>query len=89
MDCHLELGNNACLAKLLHLNSVQMHKVGNTENLLWSGLLSKPMSGSQFTNFLEKYLGVNRYILQVTIKPINSIAWCSGAAQDYIEDAQN
>lgn len=87
LDCHVELGNNACLAKLMHLNSIQMHKVGNTENLLWSGLLSKPMSSSLFTNFLEKLFGRKPLHIAGNDKTITSIAWCSGAAQDYIEDA--
>ena len=87
LDCHIELGNNACLAKLLLVDSVQMHKVGSTENLLWSGKLIKPVTSTLFTEFLAKVFGRTPLHIAGNNKTINSIAWCSGAAQDYIEDA--
>jgi dinuclear metal center YbgI/SA1388 family protein len=87
LDCHLELGNNACLAKLLLLESVQMHKAGNTENLLWSGKLPNPMESQLFTAFLEKVFGRKPLHIAGNNKLISSIAWCSGAAQDFIEEA--
>lgn len=87
LDCHIELGNNAGLAKLLLLESVQMHKAGNTENLLWSGKLPNPMDSSIFTQLLEKVLGRKPLHIAGNNKIISSIAWCSGAAQDFIEDA--
>ncbi|BCA95072.1 GTP cyclohydrolase 1 type 2 [Legionella antarctica] len=87
LDCHPELGNNACLAKLLLLESIQMHKAGNTENLLWSGKLAHPMSNPMFTQFLEKILGRKPLYIAGSNNIIKSIAWCSGAAQDFIEDA--
>jgi dinuclear metal center YbgI/SA1388 family protein len=87
LDCHIEIGNNAGLAKLLLLESVQMHKAGNTENLLWSGKLPNPMDSRIFTQFLEKILGRKPLHIAGNNKMISSIAWCSGAAQDFIEDA--
>ena len=57
LDCHPELGNNACLAKLFDVDSVQMHRAGGTDNLLWSGKLSKSMTNPEFTEFLTKKLG--------------------------------
>lgn len=87
LDCHIELGNNACLAKMFLLDSVQMHKAGGTENLLWSGKLISPMTSTLFTEFLEKTLGRKPLHIAGNNKTINSIAWCSGAAQDFIVDA--
>jgi dinuclear metal center YbgI/SA1388 family protein len=87
LDCHLELGNNACLAKLLLVDSVQMHKAGKTENLLWSGKLNKSMSGQELAVFLENTLGRKPLYIAANDKMIRSIAWCSGGAQDFIEDA--
>jgi len=87
LDCHPELGNNACLAKLFLVDSVQMHKAGGTDNLLWSGKLFEAMSGKKFTEFLEKKLGQNPVHISGNDKPIRHIAWCSGAAQDFIEEA--
>ena len=87
LDCHPELGNNACIARLLVLESVQMHKAGTTENLLWSGKLSKPMDATLFSNFLEQQFGRKPLHIEGNNQMINSIAWCSGAAQDFIEEA--
>lgn len=87
LDCHPELGNNATLAKLLLLDSVQMHKVGKVDNLLWTGSLSKSMSGIQFNDLLESILRRKPLHIDGTDKTIRSIALCTGAAQDYIEDA--
>lgn len=87
LDCHPELGNNACIAQLLSLESIEMHKVNNTTNLLWSGKLPAPMSTKQFSDFLEKKLGRPPLHIPGNDKEINAIAWCTGAAQDFIEDA--
>ncbi|HAT9430847.1 TPA: Nif3-like dinuclear metal center protein, partial [Legionella pneumophila subsp. pneumophila] len=74
-------------ANLLLIESHEMHKVNNTANLLWSGKLSKAMNSEQFSSFLEHKLG--RYPVHIAgnEKMIHSIAWCTGAAQDFIEEA--
>ncbi|KTD47704.1 Nif3-like dinuclear metal center hexameric protein [Legionella quateirensis] len=87
LDCHPELGNNACLAKLLLLDSVQMHKVGSTENMLWTGLLPEQMTDTQFNDVLEHSFGRKPLHIAGNSKDIKSIALCTGAAQDYIENA--
>jgi dinuclear metal center YbgI/SA1388 family protein len=87
LDCHPVLGNNACLAKLLVLDSVKMHKIGSTENLLWSGVLPQAMGGAQFSEFLEGILGRKPLHIDANNKPIQSVALCTGGAQDYIENA--
>lgn len=87
LDCHLELGNNACLAKLFSIQSVKTHKVANIEHLLWSGVLSAPMSGIALAAFLSKQLAREPLHVSGSAREINRIAWCSGAAQDYIEHA--
>ncbi len=89
LDCHIELGNNACLAKLLPISSFKTHKANKMENLLWSGTLAKPMHGNVFAELLEKKFGQRPGHIAGTDKEISSIAWCTGAAQDYIEDAWN
>ncbi|RUR08959.1 Nif3-like dinuclear metal center hexameric protein [Legionella sp. km772] len=87
LDCHLELGNNACLAKFFPLQSISAHKVGNIDNLLWAGVLDKPVEADSLTELIARKL--NRTPLHVSAikQPIRSIAWCSGGAQDYIEEA--
>nr|WP_298627131.1 Nif3-like dinuclear metal center hexameric protein [uncultured Legionella sp.] len=87
LDCHPELGNNACLANLLLLDTVQMHKAGGTENLLWSGMLPQSMMGEQFSEFIEGILGRKPLHIDGANKPVRSVALCTGGAQDYIENA--
>lgn len=87
LDCHLELGNNACLGKLLVIDSVKTHKVGGVDNLLWSGSLPKPMPAKQFAAFIEQKFNRTPTHIAASDKLISRIAWCSGGAQDYLVEA--
>jgi len=87
LDCHPDLGNNACLAELLALESVQMHLAGKTPNLLWSGQLAEPMVASKFSEYLAEKLKREPICVSGSDKPISRLAWCTGAAQDFIVDA--
>ncbi|MGL5743090.1 MAG: Nif3-like dinuclear metal center hexameric protein [Legionella sp.] len=87
LDCHPDLGNNACLAKLFEVDKVHMHRAGATDNLLWSGVLTQTMNPDQFSEFLAIKLKRAPIFVAGGNKPITHIAWCSGGAQDFIEDA--
>jgi dinuclear metal center YbgI/SA1388 family protein len=87
LDCHLELGNNACLAKLFPVHAIKIHKIGSVDNLLWSGTAIPPITADALAEYIE--IKLNRKPLHIigNNKPITSLAWCSGGAQDYIEEA--
>ncbi|MFJ1268133.1 Nif3-like dinuclear metal center hexameric protein [Legionella lytica] len=87
LDCHLDLGNNACLAKLFEVNSIQMHRVGGTDNLLWSGELATVMTNKELNQFLAGKLGRQPLMIEGHNRKVSRIAWCSGGAQDYITEA--
>jgi len=87
LDCHPDLGNNACLAELLALESVQMHRAGKTLNLLWSGHLAKPLMAGDLAKYLGEKLKREPLHVSGSDKPISQLAWCTGAAQDFIVDA--
>jgi len=87
LDCHLELGNNACLARILNLTSVKMHQIGKIANLLWSGSLPKSQTPHGFSAIIQEKLDRQPLHIAGNAKQIQNIAWCSGAAQDYIEEA--
>jgi len=87
LDCHLELGNNACLAKLFSFQSINTHKVGGVDNLLWSGLLERSIEKDSLKDHIASKLNREPVHIVANNKAINSIAWCSGGAQDYIEEA--
>ncbi len=87
LDCHPELGNNACLAKMLALDAFAMHEVDKTANLLWSGSLAKAMTAAQLSISLQEKLNKKPLHIIGPQKTIKRLAWCSGAAQDLIEKA--
>ena len=87
LDCHPDLGNNACLGKMFLVDSIQTHRAGSIDNVLWSGTLSEVMSAEVFTEFLEIKLSRKPVFIAGHDRIIRSIAWCSGAAQEFIEDA--
>ena len=89
LDCHPDIGNNACLGKLLDIDSVTMHTIGRVKQLLWSGILSQPVTASQFANRIHQQLNRAPLHIRGSDRPIQTVAWCSGGAQDYIEQAND
>lgn len=87
LDCHPVIGNNACLATLLNINEIQMHEVKKIPNLLWEGKLANPITASAFVAVLTKALDRKPTCVSGSTKPIQRLAWCSGAADDLIENA--
>jgi dinuclear metal center YbgI/SA1388 family protein len=87
IDCHPDLGNNACLADLFGVENIKMHPAGGIENLLWTGSLEKPIPADKFAMFLSQKLNRQPIHIPATQTTIQHIAWCSGGAQDYIENA--
>ena len=87
LDCHLEFGNNACLGKLFELHSISTHRVKATPDLLWSGYFAEGKNAADVLTFLTEKLQRTPMHIAGNNKPIKHIAWCSGAAQDFIEQA--
>ena len=87
LDAHATLGNNACLATLLCANSVQMHTVDGTPQLLWSGELSMAITADELKTRLQNILDRDPLLISGGTKVIQRIAWCSGAAQSLIDQA--
>jgi dinuclear metal center YbgI/SA1388 family protein len=87
LDCHLEIGNNACIAKLLNVRDIKTHCQGKNRDLLWSGRLEQPFNPTDFSQFLQKKFSREPIHMPCAKSAIEHIAWCSGAAQDFIEDA--
>lgn len=87
LDCHLELGNNACLGQLFAAQALTSHRAGKTDHLLWSGSLPTQYSPSDFTAFLAEQFKRTPLAIIANDKPIRHIAWCTGGAQDFIDDA--
>jgi dinuclear metal center YbgI/SA1388 family protein len=84
LDAHPEFGNNAALGRMLGLE-LNAPAAGLPE-LVMCGELPEPLSAADFSALISERLG--REPLRVGNGParISRIAWCTGAAQDYIED---
>lgn len=89
LDCHLELGNNVQLAKLLGLKNIVSYEVDGVADLLWLGELSDEQNVQQFSEQIKNKLNHQPlYLGNGVQQKITTIAWCSGAAQKYIVQAK-
>jgi len=87
LDCHLTIGNNACLGRLLRVSEIQTHAIGDTPHLLWSGRLQDGLTPEGLSQLIDKQLHRMPLHIPGTTSLIEQIAWCTGAAEDYIEHA--
>lgn len=80
LDFHELYGNNVQLAKLLgiKLKVILMKYV--------YGELSVSISGKNFAKHIEKCLNQKPLYIPGKTKQIKTIAWCSGAGQEHIEE---
>ena len=85
LDAHLELGNNAQLAAKLGLSVEGVASIEG-QDLLFHGLTSAPMSGLEFAHHIASRL--DRAPLHIeSDRAVSKVAWCTGGAQGYIEQA--
>ena len=86
LDIHPELGNNAELARLLEID-VEGGLEGHPQSVAMFGKLRKPMTGAEFASKINQVL--NREPLHIAPenadKMIETVGWCTGGGQDYIE----
>ncbi|EGA63816.1 Nif3-like dinuclear metal center hexameric protein [Vibrio brasiliensis] len=86
LDIHPQLGNNAELARLLEIE-VEGGMEGHEQSVAMFGRLKQPMSGGEFAHKINTVL--NRQPLHIApedeSKLIETIGWCTGGGQDYIE----
>jgi dinuclear metal center YbgI/SA1388 family protein len=85
LDAHPGLGNNRGLARRLGILEARPTDAGR--GLLWQGRLEAPMTGTLLARRLSQVLDRSALHVAVLSDPIESIAWCTGAAQGFIEEA--
>jgi len=85
LDAHPQLGNNARLAELLGLVGARPTAAG--KGLLWCGELPEAASLEALAGHVTQALGRVPLTIPAGGRPIRRIAWCSGAAQGYLEQA--
>lgn len=85
LDAHAQLGNNRRLGDLLGV--VDAAPGGGGEVPVWIGRLAEPMSGAVLASHVDSVLGRRPLHVPAAERPIERLAWCTGAAQGFIEQA--
>ena len=86
LDAHAEVGNNVQLGKVLEWPIVRYL---DDKNMLPVAEFPQPMALSQVGDHVSRKLGRSAQILGNPQKPVQTVAWCTGAAQSYIQQAVN
>ncbi|BDF93912.1 MULTISPECIES: Nif3-like dinuclear metal center hexameric protein [Pseudoalteromonas] len=88
LDVHPEIGNNAQLALLLDLEmTAGLEPMANSVAV--KGRLKTPLSAEDFAQKIAKVLDREPLVSSVRDEPIETIAWCTGGGQGYIDLAAN
>jgi len=84
LDAHPEVGNNAALARQLGLR--EEGRAADMD-LLCYGTLDDSRSAGQWVQDIGKVLGRDALLLGRADKTVRRVAWCTGGAQGYFEQA--
>ncbi len=87
LDAHPEFGNNARLGVLLGIRSESGLRPGESRPVGNIGVLEAPVSAEDFAARVAKVLGREPLLESAGARPVQRVAWCTGAAQSMIEDA--
>lgn len=87
LDAHPDYGNNAQLARILNFKRLGTFGQGSGPDIGMFGELASPMAGEQFADFIESRLVRPPLYISGDDRLIKTIGWCTGAAQNYIEQA--
>lgn len=87
LDAHPELGNNAQLGKLLGFKTEGGLQPGEPRPIGNVGVLDAPLTLAQLEALVAARLGRPPLAIHGGDHPIKRVAWCTGGAQDYIEQA--
>lgn len=88
LDIHPVLGNNAQLAKAMSWRvHGQASFPGVLDGLVWYGEPESSMTLEQLGRSISVRLGRDAQVIGDPRRSIQSIAWCTGAAQNYINEA--
>lgn len=84
LDAHIELGNNTLLGKKLGI--IEEGRFGE-QNVAVYGHFPESVSLDGLEELLSSNLSRKPLIIGDPHKPVRRIAWCTGAAQNYFEEA--
>lgn len=84
LDVHPDLGNNKQLAEKLDI-TITDSLDPKLDNLVLLGTLNEKLSGPEFADKIEMALQRKPLHLPGNDRPIQTVAWCTGAGQSFIE----
>lgn len=87
LDGHPQLGNNVCLAELLNLQISGGLEPDNPLSIGLVGRLPYPLTATEFSQQIATAMGREVLHIEGGPKMIETVGWCTGAAQGYIEKA--
>ncbi len=89
LDVHTEVGNNVMLGRLFGLQNCATHEVDGLP-LLSSGELPVPLPLDEWVASVESALGRKPQLVRCPAGPklVSRIAWCTGGAQSFINQAE-
>lgn len=87
LDGHQKLGNNAELGRLLDVQEIQFLDGPYGCGVGCKGKLLRELSAELFAEKIAEVLNRKPQLIKVNDKPIKTIAWCTGGAQDFIQYA--
>ncbi len=87
LDAHIDFGNNVELARVLGFVPEGQLSSGEVPALTWYGKLEESLTGFALAEHIEKKLLHKPLYIEGRRDYINKVAWCTGAAQDFIQTA--
>lgn len=87
LDAHAELGNNAQLGKIMGFNVTGGFGGGRGPDIGLYGEVKSPLTMQQLAQHITDNLGRAPLHIPAESDRIAKVAWCTGAAQSYIEQA--
>jgi len=87
LDAHAKLGNNIQLARILDIEVSTDSDAGQGQSLVMSGIFNPPISINELSKKIAKKLGRMPLVLPGGSDNVEYVAWCTGAAQSYIDQA--
>jgi dinuclear metal center YbgI/SA1388 family protein len=84
LDVHPEVGNNAQLARVLGIEQPKV-VAHLAKGLIWQGQLPQPMTALQLQQHVQQCLQRQPLLIESGTHVIKQVAWCTGGAQDFID----
>ncbi|ANI13510.1 Nif3-like dinuclear metal center hexameric protein [Pseudomonas citronellolis] len=86
LDLHPQVGNNVQLGQQLGLDIEGPLEPGNPRSIVLLGAPPAPVAPADFAAHVARVLGREPLLVEGE-RPIRRIAWCTGGAQGYIDQA--